>query len=133
MFVEPGTTTHRDSGFTQEPVDPGYLAAPARDTERRVRRRPGAWAELLAEMIHARLQSFAVRVRTNRPQPPEAHGRAAEMLLDAAYLVDRDREDELREAVRELSSSRERSAVQLELTGPWPAYHFIADSAAVVP
>jgi hypothetical protein len=44
------------------------------------------------------------------------------MLLNAAYLVDRDRVPQFRAAVESLAADRPDGAVVL--TGPWPGYSF---------
>jgi hypothetical protein len=44
------------------------------------------------------------------------------MLLNAAYLVDEQRDEDLTAAVRALAAKH--PAVRLELTGPWPPYSF---------
>ena len=55
------------------------------------------------------------------------------MLLNGAYLVEREREREFEEAVARCGSSGERGASQLELTGPWPPYNFVSTAAMVMP
>lgn len=44
------------------------------------------------------------------------------MVLNAAYLVDDDRADDFRAAVRRLGEARPR--IRLRLTGPWAPYSF---------
>jgi hypothetical protein len=45
------------------------------------------------------------------------------MVLNAAYLVADDRAEEFGAAVAELAAGH--GALQLTLTGPWPAYSFV--------
>ena len=45
------------------------------------------------------------------------------MVLNGAYLVDREREAELSAALDELAELA-GDGVRLELTGPWPAFTF---------
>ena len=47
------------------------------------------------------------------------------MVLNAAYLVERSRTDELRELVAELEDRHRGLGVTIELTGPWPPYNFV--------
>ena len=54
------------------------------------------------------------------------------MILNGVYLVDREREDELRAALEELRSGHGDRGLVLELTGPWPAYNFVRPASAVV-
>ncbi len=67
--------------------------------------------------IHDSLRSVAVASRTNKPIGDR-------MIMNAAYLVDRSREEELDEAVRALSRKYE-DALSFKYTGPWPPYNFV--------
>lgn len=84
-----------------------------------------------AEHCHARLEEVAAAARTNPPQRPEAHGREAEMVLNGVYLVDEDRRESLHRVVADLRASYESSGFDIDLTGPWPAYNFVAPAAAI--
>jgi hypothetical protein len=75
-----------------------------------------------AELIHARLSRLAADSRLHPPQAPQLTGTSAKMLLNAAYLVDEQRDEDLTAAVRALAAKH--PAVRLELTGPWPPYSF---------
>jgi Gas vesicle synthesis protein GvpL/GvpF len=75
-----------------------------------------------AELVHARLSRLAADSRLHPPQAPQLTGTSAKMLLNAAYLVDERRDEDLTAAVRELAAKH--PAVRLELTGPWPPYSF---------
>ncbi len=60
-----------------------------------------------------------------RSQLPPADGEAAaRAVLDASFLVKRDRVDELRSALGALAEQYEPRGFRFEFTGPWPAYHF---------
>lgn len=48
------------------------------------------------------------------------------LLLDAAFLVDRDRASRFRRAVRAIGARAARAGCQVSLTGPWPPYNFVA-------
>jgi hypothetical protein len=50
------------------------------------------------------------------------------MLLNASYLIPRDRAVEFASLVRALSDRHARHGLELELTGPWPPYHFVGES-----
>src|SRR5205814_1633004 len=63
----------------------------------------------LAEACHDRLSRCARDATVNPPQPPELSGYAVPMIMNGAYLVEREREDELREALEQLRTEhRER-------------------------
>ena len=62
---------------------------------------------------------MAVAARRYRPQDPRLTGRAEEMVLNAAYLVD----EAATEAFRRIVDDGD-AALALELTGPWAPYSF---------
>jgi hypothetical protein len=80
-----------------------------------------ALADAVAE-IHARLTERAAASALSRPQDRRLSGRETEMILNAAYLVPSAAADAFRKVVED-----ESHHVQLELTGPWPPYHFVEE------
>jgi hypothetical protein len=52
------------------------------------------------------------------------NGYAPALVLDAAYLVDRQRENEFQQVMTSLTSVLEIEGFLLKLTGPWPPYSF---------
>jgi gas vesicle protein GvpL/GvpF len=79
----------------------------------------------VAQETHERLAATAVEATANPLQAPEISGRDAEMLLNGAYLVEREREAGFRNALAELERDLGPSGVLYELTGPWPPYNFV--------
>lgn len=67
--------------------------------------------------IHEPLNQLAVANQLNEPI-------GEKMLLNAAYLIDRDQEAAFDEKVNELHDSWQ-DKVDFKYTGPWPAYNFI--------
>lgn len=84
------------------------------------------------EVVHERLGARARASTTNPPQRPEVHGRELTMLLNGAYLVERDRVAEFREAARALQEEWRGEGFTIELTGPWPPYNFVSGAAGVM-
>ena len=76
---------------------------------------PQARALDLATHIYAELRRISAAASTTSG--------GAEDLIGAAFLVDRDGSPAFRDRVDALS--RINSALELELTGPWPAYDFV--------
>jgi hypothetical protein len=97
--------------------------------ERELAERVDNLATACARECHARLSGVAASARVNPPQRPEAHGRDADMVLNGVYLVADDRRDALQAAVDELRSEYEPLGIELEPTGPWPPYNFVAAAA----
>lgn len=75
--------------------------------------------------IHARLAESAAAAVLSRPHDRGLSGRDAEMVLNAAYLVPVGGVDAFRSTVETLGRRHDADGVELELTGPWPAHHFV--------
>jgi Gas vesicle synthesis protein GvpL/GvpF len=88
-------------------------------------------ADATVEQIHRRLSEHAVDAVLSPAQDPRLSGEAREMLLNAAYLVPKARTDEFQSLVGDLTRRHAPEGLMLELTGPWPAYHFAGSAAAV--
>jgi hypothetical protein len=67
--------------------------------------------------IHESLKPVAVASRSNKPIGDR-------MIMNAAYLVERSREQEFDEAVKALSRKYEE-LLSFKYTGPWPPYNFV--------
>jgi Gas vesicle synthesis protein GvpL/GvpF len=96
-----------------------------RRLEHQVRDAAKTLATEVAQHVHARLEEWTLDAVTHPPQNRELSGHHAEMVLNGAYLVERERIDELRELVRELEAHHAELGIRIELTGPWPPYNFV--------
>ena len=67
--------------------------------------------------IHETLKPAAVASRSNKPIGDR-------MILNAAFLVEREKESNFDEAVKEISRKYE-SLLTFKYTGPWPPYNFV--------
>ncbi|HKP90177.1 MAG TPA: GvpL/GvpF family gas vesicle protein [Thermoleophilaceae bacterium] len=101
-----------------------------RREERRVRELADSLAADLASQVHAQLERCAIGAVTRPPQNRELSGHEGEMLLNAAYLVERDRVAGMRDLVGELEARHADLGARLELTGPWPPYNFVPGETA---
>jgi hypothetical protein len=86
----------------------------------------------LAEECHARLAVCAREAALNAPQPPHLSGYEVPMILNGAYLVEREQEGDFRARLEQLREEYDDRGLTLELTGPWPAYNFVGATPAVV-
>jgi hypothetical protein len=82
-------------------------------------------SEAVVTGVHARLAERTAAAVLSRPQDRRLSGRDAEMVLNAAYLVPSEGVDAFRSVVEQLARSHEPDGLELELTGPWPPYHFV--------
>ncbi len=112
-------------GDATAPAGAGSAYLQRRRDERGIREAAGRLAAETAQLVHARLEDWAIDARTRAPQNRELSGHAGEMVLNAAYLIERERSDELREIVAELEGDLQELGARIELSGPWPAYNFV--------
>ncbi|MFE9954818.1 GvpL/GvpF family gas vesicle protein [Micromonospora sp. NPDC005299] len=125
-YVVPGATPR-----VEEPADGGGAGAAylrrrrAQLTAREEGQRVAADG---AAAVHAALAGYAVAARRHAPQDRRLSGAPTAMVLNGAYLVDRDRWDGFAGLARELAE--QHPELRLELTGPWPPYSFVAEPEA---
>lgn len=72
------------------------------------------------------LQQTSVTAVINSPQDSLLTERKEPMLLNAAFLVTRDEQDDFCDTIDEVAQSSETEGLLLEASGPWPAYNFTA-------
>ena len=101
-----------------------------RRRERELREQAARLAAGLAEEVHEQLREGAVAAVLGRPQNRDLSGHEGDMLLNAAYLVERDRVDALRERVARLEAAHRGLGARLELRGPLPPYNFVPQEGA---
>jgi Gas vesicle synthesis protein GvpL/GvpF len=74
-------------------------------------------------------EALAKAARDARRRPPEENPLGGpRLVLDAAYLIERKSLDKFRKQVEGWRAEL-GSGYELKVSGPWPAYHFVADVA----
>jgi gas vesicle protein GvpL/GvpF len=96
-----------------------------RRDERDQRERARQLIEEGASAIHERLCMLAADGHVTAPQRPEVSGHDGEMVLNGVYLVPDDVLDRFHEEVAALEGEFGPLGIELDLTGPWPAYNFV--------
>ena len=96
-----------------------------RREERRIGEAADRLAADLAADVHASLQDWTSDAVVRPPQNRELSGHDGDMLLNAAYLVEREKVDRLHELVAELAERHQELGARLELSGPLPPYNFV--------
>jgi hypothetical protein len=115
-------------GATREPervsvsVQSGTAYLQQRKTAMTSRERAAANAMRQADDVYGYLLDSAVAGRRHRPQDEKLSGLHGPMLLNAAFLVERDGVDDFRKGVDDVARTMPSDA--LVLTGPWPPYSF---------
>jgi Gas vesicle synthesis protein GvpL/GvpF len=131
LFVDPDSlreSIERDQGepapvSSRAGAGGAYLAR--RRSDRAANEAADRLARELAEEVHARLQDWAIDAVVGRPQNPDLSGHTGQMLLNGAYLVDRDRVERFQALVAELQDRHRGLGARVEASGPWPPYNFI--------
>ncbi|QKW11242.1 GvpL/GvpF family gas vesicle protein [Streptomyces sp. NA04227] len=78
-----------------------------------------------ARAVDLTLRDLSVATRRLRTHGSEATGPDRTQLLNAAYLVTRGRGDQLAAAVDRLRREPHLEGVEIDVSGPWPAYSFV--------
>ena len=112
---------------------PGATYLLHRQREREHAARAGELRAACAQAVHQRASRCAREAVTNPPQRRELHGRDTAMILNGAYLVSHDQTQALHDEVGALQAEWEPQGYVIELTGPWPAYNFVSETAGMVP
>jgi hypothetical protein len=121
-------TNELEDPFAEARPGEAYMLSRRRETVRR--EELASIVEERCEQAHAELSAGASEVMLNQPQPPELAGHAGEMALNGAYLVEDARADEFAAVVERLQEQH-APALEIELTGPWPAYNFATRAVEV--
>ncbi len=87
--------------------------------------RAAAELEEAAGRVHEELCGIAADGLVVPSQRQEASGHSAQMVLNGVYLVDDDTESAFHERVHSLQAEFATSGLELQITGPWPAYNFV--------
>jgi hypothetical protein len=101
---------------------PGAAYLRQRDRQRRSAEQAAQRLSAHAGRIHDRLAARAAAVRMHRPQDPRLSGHSGVMLSNTAYLVADQASAAFTTTAEHLSATLDD--VQIEVTGPWPAYSF---------
>lgn len=128
-------TCARSASAGAQPASPGRRRASARGSaasgtsfllrkkaDRDQARTAVAEARRAVEDVHRRLSRLA---RASVRKEGDAEGTS--LMLDAAFLVPRKREQSFRREVERLAAGAGRAGCEMVLSGPWPAYHFVAE------
>jgi hypothetical protein len=126
VYAEPRRTTTADTAKAKAVADrPGTSYLRRRKVEQETREISRRDLLTMAGDIDGELRELAVAGRLHRLQDPQLSGERGWMILNAAYLVDDERADDLLTAVTRLADLHPE--IRLQLTGPWAPYSFAAE------
>ncbi|AEN14193.1 MULTISPECIES: GvpL/GvpF family gas vesicle protein [unclassified Streptomyces] len=121
----PAVITGRPAERTSRPAPGAGLAYLERKRGLRAEREQRQDAAIrAAETVDAEFQKVAAAARRLRSHAPELAGDRRVQVLNATYLVAKDRTDELGRLARTLEES---TGAQVELSGPWVPYSFVGE------
>jgi hypothetical protein len=132
LFADPQAQASQAEPEPAPTERPGHTYLLRRQQERALSEKASEVRARCVEVVHQRLEALARASATNPPQRPELHGRDLTMLLNGAFLVERNRTVELREAIDMLQEEWQALGFTIELTGPWPPYNFVSGAAGVL-
>ena len=121
VFTHPLAASEGDVGRDVSGADD--LRRRARDREARAD--AAQRAEDAARHMHEVLDTVAEDSVIVSPQSGERRGPLGELLLNGVYLVQDVSREDFRAQARALARSFVELGIELELTGPWPAYNFV--------
>jgi hypothetical protein len=116
---------HAVAGSGPEEESPGRAYLSRKKFDRALREEAHAISTRAAEETHRRMKEQAAAATLLPAQNPEVSGRSGQMVLNGAYLVERDRAEEFTSVAQELADRYRRHGLELEWTGPWAPYNFI--------
>jgi hypothetical protein len=128
-YALPGPASPRRAGAASEhpdvprPQGAGLAYLQRRRVELTAARETRDAATVSARALHGSLSARAALSRLHPPQAPQLSGVREPMLLNAAYLVDKERASDFARAVG--VTARVHPQLRVELTGPWPPYSFV--------
>jgi hypothetical protein len=120
-----GRSTPPGSGLGSRPAGEGGAYLGRKHEDRYLRELIDVVVDEAVRESHSRLEEWAAASELLPPRRPDVAGHEREMVFDGAYLVDDDRVDALEGVVRGLSRRYSDAGLSFELTGPWPAFHFV--------
>ncbi len=104
------------------PATPGARYFQEKQWRADVHKKARQWGRELARQLEAELGLEQTTVRPLKPRGPEES--KGDMILHQAVLLPGAAVQEFRRRVAELTAERIEKGVALEISGPWPPYHF---------
>ncbi|MFE9294182.1 GvpL/GvpF family gas vesicle protein [Streptomyces niveus] len=77
-----------------------------------------------AERVDRAVRELAVATVPRRPHGPEVTGKDRTQIMNMAYLIAEDRNEELAATIGRLRASPDFDGIEIDVTGPWAPYSF---------
>jgi hypothetical protein len=118
----PAAAARRKRTTDRKLAGSGTVFLERKKTQRDEVRKAAATARRVVEEVHGRLSRIS---RASVRKEGEVPGTS--LMLDAAFLVSRTKEKAFQRELRRLSVAAASAGCDVVLSGPWPAYHFVAE------
>jgi Gas vesicle synthesis protein GvpL/GvpF len=105
---------------------PGHAFFERKKLAQRSREHARSMARATAAETDERLRNHSKARKLLPPLRRELSREPGEMVLNAAYLVDRGEEDTFATLARELAKQHEDMGIRLTVSGPWAPYNFVS-------
>jgi hypothetical protein len=110
------------------PDSPGRAFFARKQGERAIRQKARELAEAAARETYESLRRQVADSRLLPAQHPDLSGRSGDMILNAAYLVDRGQSEAFAATAGQLRDRYRSIGVTLEVSGPWAPYNFVDET-----
>ena len=111
-----------DKEIAAAPLGKAYLLQKKR--ENLIRQQSTGILNHLSNQLYQQMLSYAVEGRRNKLLSKQATGKAVDMLLNAAFLLNKREVETFKEKLEALAATAEYDAFSFEMSGPWPCYNF---------
>lgn len=81
----------------------------------------------IAEIIFRQAERLVFEARRSQTLPRKLTGKEKEMILNCAYLIEKERVGSFHRQMKTLIEKYQPRGVDLEISGPWPPYSFVSD------
>lgn len=79
----------------------------------------------ITELIFQKVAKDAHEAKLNKTLPQKLTGKNKDMILNTAYLVERGKVTSFHKQIEKLREKYESIGLEIDVSGPWPAYSFI--------
>ncbi|WP_085505836.1 GvpL/GvpF family gas vesicle protein [Thalassobacillus devorans] len=107
-----------------EHMSPGRQYLEKRKLDRLIDQELEKDKEQQSSSIHDQLVTYSVKTDIKKNWNKDVTGRTDEMCWNSVYLLENQEAEEFLGKVKQLQKEWKEAGFTLELTGPWPAYHF---------
>lgn len=119
--IEPGIAELQEQ---RAKLTPGAAYLLGKKLEQEMKDAVAARLASITEAIFQQVGQGASEAKLSQTLPQKLTGKQKEMLLNAAYLVEKTRAARLRQQSKRLQEQYASMGLELEVSGPWPPYSF---------